>query len=139
MCDFHKRTWRRPGWALVERKVHTGAGRLLSHRHTIFMKSLVLRRLGIAVVSVKIATVDALYRETPSDVQCWVGLGAQAINMETAPLYAAASMCGVRAVWLGHISDTLWLTTQTWDSWQRPAAMTDITVALTIGFLERSA
>jgi len=96
-------------------------------------------RLGIAVVSVKIATVDALYRETPSDVQCWVGLGAQAINMETAPLYAAASMCGVRAVWLGHISDTLWLTTQTWDSWQRPAAMTDITVALTIGFLERSA
>ena len=96
-------------------------------------------RLGIAVVSVKIATVDALYRETPSDVQCWVGLGAQAINMETAPLYAAASMCGVRAVWLGHISDTLSLTTQTWDSWQRPAAMTDITVALTIGFLERSA
>ncbi|PYR18980.1 MAG: hypothetical protein DMF98_25090 [Acidobacteria bacterium] len=50
MCDFHKRTWRRPGWALVERKVHTGAGRLLSRRHTIFMKSLVLRRLGIAVV-----------------------------------------------------------------------------------------
>lgn len=96
-------------------------------------------RLGIAVVSVKIAAVDALYRETPSDVQRWVGLGAQAINMETTPLYAAACMCGVRAVWLGHISDTLSLTTQTWDSWQRPAAMTDVTVALTIGFLEQSA
>src|SRR6266496_6647973 len=50
MCDFHERTWRRPGWALVERKVHTGAGRLLSHRHTLFMKSPVLPRLGIAVV-----------------------------------------------------------------------------------------
>jgi len=58
--------------------------------------------------------------------------------METTPLYAAASVCDVRAVWLGHISDTLSLTTQTWDSWQRPAAMTDVTVALTIGFLEQS-
>jgi len=95
-------------------------------------------RLGIAVVSAKIATVDALYRETPADVERWVGLGAQAINMETTPLYAAASVCDVRAVWLGHISDTLSLTTQTWDSWQRPAAMTDVTVALTIGFLEQS-
>ncbi len=95
-------------------------------------------RLGIALVSTKIATVDALYRETPADVQRWVGLGAQAINMETTPLYAAASVCDVRAVWLGHISDTLSLTTQTWDSWQRPAAMTDVTVALTLGFLEQS-
>jgi len=95
-------------------------------------------RLGIALVSAKIATVDALYRETPADVQRWVGLGAQAINMETTPLYAAASVCDVRAVWLGHISDTLSLTTQTWDSWQRPAAMTDVTVALTLGFLEQS-
>ena len=96
-------------------------------------------RVGIAVVPVKIATVDALFCETPADVHRWVALGAQAINMETTPLYAAASMCGLRAVWLGHISDTLSLTTATWDSWQRPAAMTEETVALTIGFLERSA
>ena len=96
-------------------------------------------RLGIAVWPVKIATVDALYRETPADVQRWVGLGAQAVNMETTPLYAAASVCGVRAVWLGHISDALSVTTQTWDSWQRAAAMTAVTVALTIGFLEQFA
>src|SRR5438093_5996512 len=50
MCDFHDRTWRRLIWALVERKVHTRTGRLLSHRHSLFMKSPVLRRLGIAVV-----------------------------------------------------------------------------------------
>jgi len=99
----------------------------------------VATRLGIALVPVKIVTVDALYRETPADVQRWVGLGAQAVNMETTPLYAAASVCGVRAVWLGHISDTLSVTTQTWDSWQRPATMTDVTVALTIGFLEQFA
>ena len=96
-------------------------------------------RMGIAVVPVKIATVDALYRETSADVQRWVGLGAQAINMETTPLYAAASMCSLRAVWLGHISDTLSLTTEKWDSWQRPAAITDMTVALTIGLLEQIA
>jgi purine-nucleoside phosphorylase len=58
--------------------------------------------------------------------------------METTPLYAAAPMCGVRAVWVGHISDRLSRTTEAWDSWQRPAlAMTDETVALTIGFLEQ--
>ena len=94
-------------------------------------------RLGIAVTPVTIATVDALYRETPVDVKRWVGLGAQAINMETTPLYAAGCVCGVRSVWLGHVSDTLSATTATWDSWQRPAAMTDVTVALTLGLLER--
>ena len=94
--------------------------------------------LGIAAVPVRIATVDALYRETPADVERWLGLGAQAINMETTPLYAAASVCGVRAVWFGHISDTLSATTVAWESWQRPAAMTDVTVALLVGFLERA-
>jgi hypothetical protein len=34
------------------------------------------------------------------------------------------------------VSDTLSLTTQAWDSWLRPAALTDVTVALTVGLLE---
>src|SRR5882672_10657873 len=79
---------------------------------------------------------DALYRETPDDVRRWLDLGVEAINMETPTLYAAAAACGVRSVWLGHVSDTLWLSTQQWDSWQRPAALTDVTVALTVGLLE---
>ena len=33
-------------------------------------------------------------------------------NMETAPLYAAAAVCTVRSLWLGHISDTLSLDTR---------------------------
>ena len=33
------------------------------------------------------------------------------------------------------MSDTLWLGTQTWDSWQRPSAFTDVTVALKVGLL----
>jgi len=93
--------------------------------------------LGIAVTPVKVATVDALYRETPADVRRWLALGAEAINMETAPLYAAAAVCGVRSLWLGHVSDTLSLATHAWESWQRPVAMTDVTVALTVGLLER--
>ena len=59
--------------------------------------------------------------------------------METAPLYAAASTCAVRAIWVGHISDTLSLTTKTWDSWHRSAEMTGVTIALTIGLLEQLA
>jgi len=86
---------------------------------------------------VTVATVDALYRETPAAVRRWLALGAEAINMETAPLYAASAVCGVRSLWLGHVSDTLSLETHAWESWQRPIAMTDVTVALTVGLLER--
>jgi len=93
-------------------------------------------RQGVALAPARLAGVDALYRETPDDVRRWLDLGVEAINMETPTLYAAAAACGVRSVWLGHVSDTLWLTTQQWDSWQRPAALTDVTVALTVGLLE---
>jgi len=93
--------------------------------------------LGIEVTPVRVATVDALYRETPDDVRRWLAGGARAINMETVPLYAAAEICQVRSVWLGHVSDSLSLDSEAWESWQRPATMTDVTVALTAGLLDR--
>ena len=93
-------------------------------------------RHGIPLAPVCLAGVDALYRETPDDVRRWRSLDIDAINMETPTLYAAAATCGVRSIWLGHVSDTLWLTSQAWDSWQRPAAFTDVTIALTVGLLE---
>lgn len=96
----------------------------------------IAERQGVLLAPVRIAGVDALYRETPDDVRRWLGLGIEAINMETPTLYAAAATCGLRSVWLGHVSDTLWLTTRAWDSWQRPSALTDVTVALTVGLLE---
>jgi uridine phosphorylase len=92
---------------------------------------------GIDVVPVKVATVDALYRETPDDVREWLRRGARAINMETAPLYAAAAVCEMRTLWLGHISDTLSLDSHEWESWQRPASLTDVTVSLLEALLER--
>jgi len=91
---------------------------------------------GVALVPARLAGVDALYRETPDDVRRWRALDVEAINMETPTLYAAAAACGVRTIWLGHVSDTLWLSTEAWDSWQRPAELTDVTVALTVGLLE---
>lgn len=72
-------------------------------------------------------------------MRAWLGRGARAVNMETAPLYAAAAVCAVRSLWLGHISDSLSLDGRTWDSWQRPVAMTDVTVALMAGLLEQLA
>ena len=53
------------------------------------------------------ATVDAVYRETPELVDAWRSQGAQVVNMEAAPFYAAAEVCGIRAVWIGHVSDLL--------------------------------
>lgn len=53
------------------------------------------------------ATADAVYRETPELLDRWGNAGAQIVNMEAAPFYAAASTCGLRALWLGHVSDVL--------------------------------
>ena len=93
--------------------------------------------LGVPVAPVRVATVDALYRETREDVRRWLERGAHAINMETAPLYTVAAACGVGSVWLGHISDTLSPDGVEWESWRRPASMTDVSAAVTFALLER--
>ena len=95
----------------------------------------VAEELGVDLVAVRIATVDAVYRETEAAVQSWLDEGAQAINMETTPLYAASVACGARSLWLGHISDCL--VGRQWDSWKRSSSMTETSVAITVGVLER--
>jgi purine-nucleoside phosphorylase len=59
------------------------------------------------VPEVTAATIDAVYRETPSLIRAWKAKGAQVVNMEVTPFYAAAIKCGVKALWLGHVSDVL--------------------------------
>ncbi len=66
-----------------------------------------LQGLVPSAAHVTAATVDAVYRETPALLDGWKNVGAQVINMEAAPFYAAANACGIRAVWLGHVSDLL--------------------------------
>jgi len=75
----------------------------------------VVKDLKHEVIAVTIATVDAIYQETDNAVREWVNLGAQAINMETTPLYAASHVCGVKSIWLGPISDCL--IGDNWDNW----------------------
>lgn len=84
---------------------------------------------------VAVATVDAVYRETPDLVAEWRALGTQVVNMESAPFYAAASACGVRALWLGQVSDML---LDTWHDWHFDRQeMTRATVARCHAILER--
>ncbi len=72
-----------------------------------------------------VATVDAVYRETPELIEGYRALGAQIVNMETTPFYAAAARCGVRALWLGHVSDCL--SEDAWEPWDDLEDMTAVT------------
>ena len=87
------------------------------------------------IVPATIATVDTIYRETPEAVREWASMGAQAINMETTPLYAASNSCGVRSLWLGHVSDSL--VGDEWDSWHdEPPSIQQDTADLTALIVE---
>ena len=66
-----------------------------------------LLTLAPPAARVAAATVDAVYRETSEVVDRWRDAGAQVVNMEVAPFYAASTACGIRALWLGHVSDVL--------------------------------
>lgn len=93
--------------------------------------------LGLATGTepVAVATVDAVYRETPDLVARWRASGMQVVNMESAPFYAAAATCGVRALWLGQVSDML---LDTWHDWHfNRDDMTRATCALCRSVLER--
>ncbi len=76
---------------------------------------LAARSLGLPLELATVATVDAIYRETNDAVASWRKAGAQILTMETAPFYAASAKCGVKSVWLGHVSDCL-LGNQ-WEAW----------------------
>ncbi|MFX0064366.1 MAG: hypothetical protein ACFFC7_19505 [Candidatus Hermodarchaeota archaeon] len=72
------------------------------------------KRISSNLKEVTVATVDALYRETKEAVKTWRSQGAQIINMETSPFYAASIMCDVKSVWIGYITDRLM---DNWESW----------------------
>jgi purine-nucleoside phosphorylase len=71
---------------------------------------------------VKVATIDAIYRETDSLIQTLAEHGAEVVNMEITPLYAASAVCGVESVWIGHISDCL--VNRKWEPWDDLEQMT---------------
>jgi uridine phosphorylase len=83
-------------------------------------------RSGLPFSEATVATVDAIYRETVELVRGLAEKGAEMLTMETTPLYAASSTCGVKSIWIGHISDCL--VGDQWDGWdagvEQPAAAT---------------
>jgi uridine phosphorylase len=70
--------------------------------------------LAGSITRVTGATVDAIYRETPELIDDLRSQGAQAINLEVTPFYAAGKTCGVRCLWLGYVSDVL---LDDWQDW----------------------
>ncbi|MEF3305443.1 phosphorylase family protein [Paenibacillus sp. GYB003] len=83
------------------------------------------------------ANVDALYRETRGLIEELREAGAEIVNMETAALYAAARVCGVKSVWVGFASDCL--DGDEWDDWHidllKPA---EATARLCLDLCERA-
>ena len=116
-------------------RAHTEASDLPADGELYAALEAVVDELGADVIPVRIATVDAVYRETEGAVQQWLSQGAQTINMETSPLYAASVACGVKSLWLGHISDSL--LNQEWDTWMRAESITDISTRIAAALVER--
>jgi uridine phosphorylase len=60
---------------------------------------------GVTPVVGTVHTTDALYQEWPDRIRRWREEGAAFVNLETSPFYATAAYCGVRAVYLGLVTD----------------------------------
>ena len=52
-------------------------------------------------------TTDSLYRETPKKIENWRRLGADFINLEVSPFYVVCRILGIRAIYVGLITDSV--------------------------------
>ena len=83
---------------------------------------------------VKVATIDAIYRETDTMIRVLAGRGAETVNMEVTPFYAASAVCGVESVWIGHVSDCL--VNHAWEPWDNLEQMTAQSAQIGLDVLE---
>jgi uridine phosphorylase len=58
-----------------------------------------------APIAGTVHTTDALYQEWPGRIQQWREAGASFVNLETSPFYTVAAYLGIRAVYLGLVTD----------------------------------
>jgi uridine phosphorylase len=79
---------------------------------------------GVSPLRGAVWTTDALYQERPSRVSRWREEGADVVNLETGPFYAVSAALGIRAVYLGLVTDYV-SQEQGWqhDLWGRDNAM----------------
>lgn len=52
-------------------------------------------------------TTDSLYRETPRKIAKWRRMGADFINMEVSPFYVVSKVLGMKAIYVGLITDSV--------------------------------
>jgi uridine phosphorylase len=108
-------------------RYYTDAPAVLPDQELLGIASEAARRLSLPFRQARVATVDAIYRETDALVAALAREGAEMLTMETTTLYAASAACGTRSIWIGHISDCL--AGNRWDDWwdprvEEPAAAT---------------
>ncbi len=128
--------------AAVKGLVTDGTSRAYTRAHSLDADAELLKilstiqgNLSHKVVPATIATVDAIYQETDEAVRQWASIGAQAINMETAPFYAASELCGINSLWLGFVSDCL--VGDSWDDWYNlPTTLRDDVANTTVALVE---
>jgi len=72
------------------------------------------RNLGCTLTPVTAVTVDSFYRETEELASIWRQQGAQIVNFEASAFYAVSKACGVKSIWLSHVSDRLG---DKWEDW----------------------
>ncbi len=63
------------------------------------------RRKELEVLFLNGLTTDSLYRETPKKMKNWRRLGADFINLEISPFYVVSNVLGIRAIYVGLITD----------------------------------
>jgi purine-nucleoside phosphorylase len=78
------------------------------------LKGAITRR-GLPLISGKVWTTDAIYREFPSKVAYWKSKGARFVNMETSTMYAVAREIGVKAAYISAVSDNV--CGEKWSGW----------------------
>lgn len=89
--------------------------------------------LSTKVTPVRTVTTDAIYRETEADVRSWRARGGQVVNLETSALYAASETCGIRCLWIGHVSDCM--VGGEWEEWSDIEDMTVTSARIGLGIL----
>jgi uridine phosphorylase len=60
---------------------------------------------GASPIVGTVHTTDALYQEWPARIRQWREAGASFVNLETSPFYTVAATLGIRAAYLGLVTD----------------------------------
>jgi len=95
-------------------RAYTEAVRIEADAELIEMALRSGEKIGRGLTTVTAVTVESFYRESEQLVSIWRRQGAQIVNFDVSPLYAVSRDCGVKSIWLSHVSDRL---SDKWDDW----------------------